>query len=209
MDRGTVRKRSHAGARSLRDPDRDEAVRWRAAGYELIFEELVMEYSRRRAAQPRHRAGRSGQRSPSGARHPRRELRAVRGRLPRRPGFPGFTPAGWITGRRAKSSSCPTRRSVRFARQARRVRGLWHGLVSAGLDRSGRGRPCVPADRAGDGARPEARSRMRRGGYRHRLPPCQPNNPAGHATWRHLGWRECGRRGRFERALTSDAADTT
>ena len=34
------------------------------------------------------------------------------------------------------------------------------------------------------------------------------NNPAGLATWQHLGWRECGRRGRMERAVRPDANGT-
>jgi ribosomal protein S18 acetylase RimI-like enzyme len=54
----------------------------------------------------------------------------------------------------------------------------------------------------------EARARMRARGtsvvYLH----VNRNNPGGLATWRHLGWRECGRRGRFEGHVSSDVAGT-
>ncbi len=54
----------------------------------------------------------------------------------------------------------------------------------------------------------EARARMRAMGIGVAYLHVNRNNAAGQATWGRLGWRECGRRGRFERAVTSDVADT-
>jgi ribosomal protein S18 acetylase RimI-like enzyme len=54
----------------------------------------------------------------------------------------------------------------------------------------------------------EALARMRELGIGVAYLHVNRNNPAGQATWRHLGFRECGRRGRFEPVVPLGAADT-
>ena len=122
-----------------------------------------------------------------------------------RPGFPGLSESEWIEAFTGEPNFLPGASLC-----------AWHDGTPVGFVISGAGWigqvGVVPAQRRTGLATAlvtEARARMRAIGYR--ASPTSTSTattPAGQATWGRLGWRECGRRGRFERAVTSDVADT-
>jgi len=180
-----------------------ETRRWAAAGYDLVFEELAMECSLAGDLPPvRWPPGTAILEWDAGA--PSASFEVYQAAFRSRPGFPAGRSRNGSTASRAKKSSCPPRRSV--AVHDAKPFGFvvcgtgWIGQVGVdpGYRRMGLATALVT----------EARARMRALGIGVAYLHVNRNNPAGLATWQHLGWRECGRRGRLERAVTSDATDT-
>jgi ribosomal protein S18 acetylase RimI-like enzyme len=185
---------------NLTDP---ETRRWADAGYDLVFEELAMEYrlgdDEPAALWPHGTTLLEWDDAAAGA-----SFAVYEAAFRERPGFPGWSVAEWIEGFTGEPNFLPGA-SFCAVRDGRPVGFVvsgdgWIGQV--GVDpahrRSGLATALVT----------EARARMRARGtsvvYLH----VNRNNPGGLATWRHLGWRECGRRGRFEGHVSSDVAGT-
>ena len=188
-----------------------EVRRWAAAGYDLVFEELAMECWLAGDLPSAQWPPGTALLEWDEADTPAASFEVYEAAFRSRPGFPGLSQSEWITRLTSEeiflpsASFCAVRhgKPVGFV-----VSGMgwvsgtgWIGQV--GVDPASRRIGLATA------LATEARSRMRAVGIGIAYLHVNRNNPAGHATWRHLGWRECGRRGRFERALTSDAADTT
>jgi ribosomal protein S18 acetylase RimI-like enzyme len=180
-----------------------EAGRWAAAGYDLVFEELAMECLLAGDLPPA--------RWPHGtailewsAAAASASFAVYEAAFRSRPGFPGLSESEWIDRQTGDPMFLPAA-SLCAVRDGEPIGFVisgtgWIGQV--GVD------PVFRRTGLATALVTEARARMQALGigvvYLH----VNRNNPAGLATWQHLGWRECGRRGRFERALTSDVADT-
>ena len=183
-----------------------EALRWTAAGYLLVFEEVSMDrdLTDTSAARPA--------RWPQGttlvdwgvaAADASFEVYAAAFR--ERPGFPGWSRSEWIdafTGDDdflTAASFCVLRDGV----------PVGFVVCSTGwIDQVG----VAPAHRRLGLATAlviEATARMRALGIGVARLHVNTNNPGALATWRRLGWRESGRRGRFERVVTRSAPGTS
>jgi ribosomal protein S18 acetylase RimI-like enzyme len=185
---------------NLTDP---ETNRWATAGYELVFEELAMACPLREddsaAVWP---PGTSVQEWDAAAASA--SYTAYVAAFRERPGFPGLSESEWISAFSGEPNFLPGASLC-----------AWHNGTPVGFVISGAGWigqvGVVPGQRRTGLATAlvtEARARMRAMGIGVAYLHVNRNNAAGQATWGRLGWRECGRRGRFERAVTSDVADT-
>jgi mycothiol synthase len=180
-----------------------EVDRWAAAGYDLAFEELVMERSLAGDLPP--------VRWPPGtailewdADTASASFRVYEAAFRSRPGFPGLAESDWID-RQTHNAMFLTEASFCAVRD-----GAPSGFVISGTGWIGQVGVDPASRRMGLATAlvTESLARMRRLGIGLAYLHVNRNNPAGQATWRHLGFRDCGRRARFERAVTSDAADT-
>jgi mycothiol synthase len=180
-----------------------EVRRWTAAGYDLVFEEFAMQCSLTGdltpAQWPAGTAILEWDDSTAVA-----SFAVYEAAFRNRPGFPGLSQRQWIDGFSREPNFLPAAsfcavldgKPIGFV-----ISGTgWIGQV--GVDPEHRRMGLATALVS------EARARMREMGIGVAYLHVNPNNPAGLATWTHLGWRECGRRGRFERVLASDGADT-
>jgi len=180
-----------------------EVQRWTAAGYDLVFEELAMECSLAGDLTPaRWPVGTTILEWDDAAAVA--SFAVYEAAFRNRPGFPGLSQQQWIDGFTGEPNFLPAA-SFCAVRDGKPIAFVisgtgWIGQV--GVDPEHRRLGLASAIVT------EARARMRALGigvvYLHG----NRNNPAGLATWMHLGWRECGRRGRFERVLNSDGAGT-
>jgi mycothiol synthase len=186
-----------------------ETLRWAAAGYDLVFEELAMECSLTGDLPPVRWPPRTvileweaGAASAS--------FEVYEAAFRSRPGFPGLSQSEWIGRLTSEEGFLPTA-SFCAVRDGTPIGFVvcgtgwisgtgWIGQV--GVDPECRRMGLATA------LVTEARARMHALGIGVAYLHVNRNNPAGLATWEHLGWRECGRRGRFGRAVASDAADT-
>jgi len=179
-----------------------EVRRWTEAGYELAFEELAMELppDAERALGPT--------RWPPGARiiewGPEAAAAAFEvysAAFRERPGFPGWSQAEWTDRFAGDDDFVPEASLCAVVDDAPAA----YVVCTAGwIDQIG----VVPAHRRIGLARAlvtEAvlRLRMRGLGTTPVRLHVNVDNPAGLAAWQALGWRVVGRRGRFERRLTS------
>jgi mycothiol synthase len=174
-----------------------EVEMWRARGFALVFEELVMERDLSDPIAPARWPEGVGvlEWGPDAA---AASFAVYEAAFRERPGFPGWTRAEWqdrfTTGDDflAAASYCAL------------VDGIPAGFVvcdRAWIDQVG----VVPTFRRRGLASAlvtEASARMRALGCPHARLHVNVNNPAALAAWRALGWREVGRRGRFERKST-------
>jgi len=180
-----------------------ETRRWAAAGYDLVFEELAMECSLAGDLPPvRWPPGTAILEWDAGA--PSASFEVYQAAFRSRPGFPGWSQSEWIDSLTSEEIFLPSA-SFCAVHDAKPIGFVvcgtgWIGQVGVdpGYRRMGLATALVT----------EARARMRALGIGVAYLHVNRNNPAGLATWQHLGWRECGRRGRLERAVTSDATDT-
>jgi mycothiol synthase len=173
-----------------------EKRRWAAAGFDLVFEEIAME---RDLVDAEH-AGRVRWPDGStllewGAAAAGASFDAYEMAFRDRPGFPGWSRSEWIDRLTGDPDFVPE------ASLCVLLNGAPAGFVvcSPGwIDQVG----VVPSHRRiglGSALVTEATSRMRAAGLRVARLHVNANNPEARATWRRLGWRESGRRGRFER----------
>jgi mycothiol synthase len=173
-----------------------EAARWQSAGYELVFEELVMERAVTIGAPadaPRWPTGATLlEWSPDAAVS---SFEIYESAFRERPGFPGWTRDEWIERMTAELAFLPG------ASLCARIDGVAAGYVVSApgwVDQVG----VIPAFRRRGLAAAlvtEALSRQRALGHETVHLHVNVNNPVGLATWRALGFAPVGRRGRFER----------
>ena len=176
-----------------------ETLRWTAAGFELVFAELAME---------RDLTDQSDQqqaRWPPGTRilewdGPAADasFEVYQAAFAERPGFPGWSRSEWIerltgAGFLPDASFCVLRGDAPAG----------FVVCSEGwIDQVG----VAPSHRRlgiASALMTEATARMRRLGIPIARLHVNVNNPEALATWRHLGWRDAGLRGRFERRQRS------
>ncbi len=181
-----------------------ERARWTAAGFDVVFEEIAMASElpdgkpSPEARWPNGSAILEWGDTAAGAGFQVYEA-AFRGR----PGFPGWSRAEWI-GRLTGDADFVPEASLCVLRN-----GAPAGFVvcSRGwIDQVG----VVPAHRRiglASALVTEASRRMRATGIRVVRLHVNANNPEARATWQRLGWRESGRRGRFERTCPPGAPD--
>ena len=177
-----------------------ETGRWATAGFDLVFEELALE---------RDLADTEGLpevRWPAGSTVlewsdsvAAASFEVYEAAFRDRPGFPGWSRSEWLERLTGDADFVPET-SVCVL-----LDGVPAGFVicSRGwVDQVG----VAPAHRRiglATAIVTEATCRMRAAGTRVARLHVNANNTEARATWRHLGWRESGRRGRFERAQTS------
>ena len=175
-----------------------ETCRWAAAGFDLVFEELAMERDlsdTEGSPEVRWPAGSTvlewGDAAAAAS------FGVYEAAFRDRPGFPGWSRSEWLERLTGDADFVPeTSVSVLLD-------GVPAGFVvcSRGwIDQIG----VAPAHRRiglATAIVTEATCRMRATGTRVARLHVNANNPEARATWRHLGWRESGRRGRFERLV--------
>ena len=179
-----------------------EVLRWAAAGYDLVFEEIAMERDLSDANTAPPTPWPQGSTIVDwGIAAAETSFAVYAAAFRERPGFPGWLPSEWserLTGGdgfMAQASLCVIRD------------GVPAGFVvcSTGwIDQVG----VAPAQRRlglASALVTEATARMRAQGIGVARLHVNTNNPGALATWRRLGWHESGRRGRFERAATRTA----
>lgn len=173
-----------------------EAGRWHSAGYELIFEELVMEHALMRggpADAPRWPAGttRLEWSLPAAV----SAFEVYEAAFGDRPAFPGWTRDEWIERMTGDEAFLPG------ASLCARIDGVPAGYVVSAPGWVGQVGVIPRYRRRGlAGALvTEALSRQRALGHDTVHLHVNVNNPAAFATWRALGFKPVGRRGRFER----------
>jgi mycothiol synthase len=175
-----------------------ERRRWAAAGFDLVFEEIAMTRDLLSAEDSTEVVWPTGSTVLEwGDTAAEASFEVYEAAFRDRPGFPGWTRSEWIerlTGDAdfvAEASLCVL------------VIGAPAGFVvcSRGwIDQVG----VVPAHRRiglASALVNEASRRMRAAGLGVARLHVNANNPEARATWTRLGWRESGRRGRFERHL--------
>lgn len=182
----------HAVCELLTD---DEAARWRSAGYDLTFEELVMEHTRTAGSPveaPHWPLGTTlSEWSPAAAASSEVWQAAFR----ERPGFPGWAPAEWIERQTGGDDFLPE------ASLLARIDGVAAGFAINGPGWIGQV-GVAPAFRRRGLARALVTELLRRQWARgHELVHLHvnTNNPGAMAAWRGPGFDAVGRRGRFER----------
>jgi mycothiol synthase len=178
-----------------------EASRWMAAGYELVFEELAMQRVLDGDVAPaRWPEGMTivewGDAAATAS------FDAYEAAFRDRPGFPRWSRSEWIDRLTGDDAFLPDLSMC----------VLWAGtpagfvVCSNGwVDQVG----VAPAHRRRGLATAlvtEATNRMRALGIGVARLHVNVNNPVAMAAWQRLGWRECGRRGRFERRAPSSGA---
>jgi mycothiol synthase len=179
-----------------------EALRWTAAGYSLVFEELAMERDL-----TDQRSTRPARWSPSttlvgwGVGAPEASFEVYAAAFRERPGFPGWSRSEWIDALTGDDDFLPAA-SLCVLRN-----GVPAGFVvcrTGWIDQVG----VAPAHRRlglASALVTEATDRMRALGIGVARLHVNTNNPGALAAWRRLGWRVSGRRGRFERLVTRSA----
>jgi mycothiol synthase len=173
-----------------------EAARWQSAGYELIFEELVMEHALTRGIPV------DAPRWPAGTTLLEWSLEAAissfevyEAAFRERPGFPGWTRDEWVermTGDGdflSKASLCARIDGVAAGYVVSAPGWVGQVGVTPGFRRRGLAGALVT----------EALVRQRMHGHDTVHLHVNSNNPGAFATWRGLGFEAVGRRGRFER----------
>ena len=181
-----------------------ETTRWAAAGFDLVFEELAMERELLVAEDS------PGMRWPNGSTvlewgdaAAGASFQAYEAAFRDRKGFPGWSRSEWI-GRLTGDADFVPEASLCVL-----LDGAPAGFVicSRGwIDQVG----VVPAHRRlglASALVAEASRRMRATGIRVVHLHVNADNPEARATWQRLGWRESGRRGRFERTRTPGVPD--
>jgi mycothiol synthase len=171
-----------------------DVARWTSSGFALVFEELVMELDLATELSPRPwpSDARFVEWSPDAARAGFAVYEAAFGD---RPSFPGWTRTEWTAWLTGDPDFLPE------ASLCVLMDGVPAGFVvcSKGwIDQVG----VVPARRRlglASALVTEAASRMRAAGTRVARLHVNTNNAGALAAWGALGWREVGRRGRFER----------
>lgn len=179
-----------------------EALRWTATGYRLVFEELAMERDLTDASTTRP-AGwtRSTTLVDWGVVAAEASFEVYAAAFRERPGFPGWSRSEWIDAFTGDDDFLPAA-SLCVLRD-----GVPAGFVvcrTGWIDQVG----VAPAHRRlglASALVTEATDRMRALGIGVARLHVNTNNPGALAAWRRLGWRESGRRGRFERLVTRSA----
>jgi ribosomal protein S18 acetylase RimI-like enzyme len=180
-----------------------EVGRWGAAGYDLVFEELAMERLLDADLQPaRWPHGTAVLEWDDAAASA--SFTVYEAAFRSRPGFPGLSESEWIDRQTHNAMFLPDA-SFCAVRDGTPIGFVisgtgWIGQV--GVD------PAYRRVGLATALITEALARMREMGIGVAYLHVNRNNPAGQATWRHLGFRECGRRGRFEPVVPLGAADT-
>ena len=173
-----------------------EVIRWAAAGYDLVFEELAMERGlgdANAAPAAPWPPGTSIVDWGNGAAEA--SFTVYEAAFRDRPGFPGWSRSEWIDALTGNADFLPTA-SLCVLRD-----GVPAGFVvcrTGWIDQLG----VAPAHRRlglASALVTEATSRMRALGVAVARLHVNTNNPGGLATWRGLGFQRVGRRGRFER----------
>ncbi|HEY6469510.1 MAG TPA: GNAT family N-acetyltransferase [Candidatus Dormibacteraeota bacterium] len=173
-----------------------EAARWQSAGYDLTFEELVMEHAwttGSAAEAPRWPVGTAlTEWSPAAA---VASFEVYENAFRNRPGFPGLTQADWIE-HQTDNDLFLTEASFLV-----RIDGVAVGFVISGHGWIGQVGVAPAFRRRGlAGAMvTEALARLHAVGHELVHLHVNTNNPGAMATWRGLGFEPVGRRGRFER----------
>ncbi len=180
-----------------------EAGRWDDSGFDLVFEELAMERSLAGELSPA--------RWPPGtallqwdATTASLSFAVYEAAFRSRPGFPGLSESEWID-RQTHNAMFLTDASFCAV-----LDGTPIGFVISGTGWIGQVGVDPAYRRLGLATAlvTEALARMRALGLGVAHLHVNRNNPAGQATWRQLGFHDCGRRGRFERGVALGAADT-
>jgi mycothiol synthase len=175
----------------------DEELRWAGAGYQLVFEELAMERSLSIASDPRPLWPRDTSILEWGPPAAEASFQVYDSAFRSRPGFPAWSRSEW-TDRLTGDDDFLPQASLCALRS-----GVPAGFVvcSKGwIDQVG----VAPAHRRlgiASALVAEAMSRMRALGADVARLHVSTNNSEALATWRRLGFRESGRRGRFERVV--------
>ena len=181
-----------------------EKRRWAAAGFDLVFEELAMARDLLDEKDPPEVRWPNGSTvlewgdAAAGA-----SFEVYGAAFKDRPGFPGWSRAEWV-GRLTGDADFVPEASLCVL-----LDGVPAGFVvcSRGwIDQVG----VVPARRRlglASALVTEASRRMRATGLRVVHLHVNADNPEARATWQRLGWRESGRRGRFERTRTPGVPD--
>jgi ribosomal protein S18 acetylase RimI-like enzyme len=175
-----------------------EARRWADAGYQLVFEELAMERSLAVASDLPPRWPRDTSILEWGPPAAEASFQVYVSAFRTRPGFPAWSRSEWIerlTGDEdflPQASLCALRSGV----PAGFVVCSKGWINQVGVEPAYRRLGIASALVA------EAMSRMRALGIGVARLHVNINNSDALATWRRLGFRECGRRGRFERVAT-------
>jgi ribosomal protein S18 acetylase RimI-like enzyme len=183
----------------------DEALRWADAGYQLVFEELAMERSLSVTSDLPAGWPRDTSILEWGPPAAEASFEVYDSAFRDRPGFPAWSRSEWIERLTGDDDFLP-RASLCALRS-----GVPAGFVvcSKGwIDQVG----VAPAHRRlgiASALVTEAMSRMRALGTGVARLHVNTNNSAALATWRRLGFRESGRRGRFERAVTHGGQHTS
>jgi ribosomal protein S18 acetylase RimI-like enzyme len=183
----------------------DEALRWADAGYQLVFEELAMERSLSVTSGLPAGWPRDTSILVWGPRAAEASFEVYSSAFRTRPGFPAWSRSEWIERLTGDEDFLP-QASLCALRS-----GVPAGFVvcSKGwIDQVG----VAPAHRRlgiASALVAEATSRMRALGTDVARLHVNTNNSEALATWRRLGFRESGRRGRFERVATHGTEDTS
>ncbi|HEY8673538.1 MAG TPA: N-acetyltransferase [Candidatus Dormibacteraeota bacterium] len=173
-----------------------EVARWASSGFEVVFEELAMEFDLMvdgRSLLPRWPRGTRV--LDWGTDAAAASFIVYDAAFRDRPGFPGWTRSEWTDRLTGGDDFLPA------ASLCVLVDAVPAGFVvcSQGwIDQAG----VAPAYRRvglASALVTEAAARMRAGGVTVARLHVNTNNPAALATWRSLGWKVVGRRGRFER----------
>ena len=177
-----------------------EVGRWAVAGFELVFEELIMKRPLDGEVPPARWPPGAAVLEWDGA-AASASFAVYEAAFRDRPGFPGLSELVWID-RQTNNAMFLADASLCAVRDGAPI-----GFVISGSDWIGQV-GVDPAHRRMGLATAlvtEALARMRAlnigAAYLH----VNRNNPGGQATWRSLGFRECGRRGRFERGSVKTA----
>lgn len=200
IDRQVAERGSTARVRVVSECLTDaEKSRWAAAGFDLVFEEFAMERDLSDAQ------GSPGRQWPAGSSvlewgdaAAAASFEVYEAAFRDRPGFPAWSRSEWLE-RLAGDADFVPETSLCVL-----LDGVPAGFVvcSRGwIDQVG----VSPAHRRiglTTALVTEATCRMGAAGTRVARLHVNANNPEARATWRHLGWRELGRRGRFERLRT-------
>ena len=181
-----------------------ETQRWAGAGFDLVFEELAMERDLANANSAPSWPGLTAvlEWSPATA---DLSFEVYEAAFRDRPGFPSWTRSEWIDRLTGDSDFLPEA-SVLVLRA-----GAPAGFVvcsNGWIDQIG----VAPGHRRlglASALAAEATSRMRALGVGVARLHVNTNNPAALATWRKLGFRESGRRGRFERGAPAGEQRTS
>jgi mycothiol synthase len=174
----------------------DEAERWRSAGYELTFEELVMEQAGTAQGPAEAPSWPSGTvLGEWGSEAAAASSEVWHAAFRERPGFPDWTPAEWIERQTGGDDFLPE------ASLLASIDGVPAGFVISGHGWIGQVGVAPAFRRRGlAGALvTEALHRQRALGHELVHLHVNTNNPGAMATWHGLGFEPVGRRGRFER----------
>jgi len=177
----------------------DEVARWASSGFDLVFEELAMEFDltvEQQSLLPRWPRG--TRILEWGADTAAASFTVYDAAFRDRPGFPGWTQSEWTDWLTGEPGFLPG------ASFCVLMDGVPAGFVACSqgwIDQVG----VVPSHRRvglASALMSEAAARLRAGGMTLVHLHVNTNNAAALAAWRVLGWRMVGRRGRFERPLT-------